>query len=334
MGSRSATLLAMMWLMPARPALSTPFGAQTCDASTLAVDGDACETADHSGNGIPSRPMHHREEQQRLIEWLNGHPDGYFNPKQQVRGKLKKRKIQQRHVVDGTAHGEGREEEDPRYSSYFSGGVFAREDIAQGEILLQVPWELVIGFDGEDDDDDDFGNSDGEEESYGTAESTQSTSSIHCGTVRTLARLLSRHHERQRQEEEDRKLPLDGETTTTPLATYLQHLIETRNHHSLPVAWSDAGQQLLLQVFGGANYRSLLVDDAFDLLDNLCGVPRGGSGGTAGVETEEFTMEEVAAMLIQQRAVSHADEAGDIPIPTWMVPLYDLYGHTAMDPPS
>lgn len=259
-----------------------------------------------------SSPLAHRHDQ-ILTDWLNNQEHGFFNPKQQVKVKLTEEMIKRRHVVSDDITNLA-----PRYPSYSSIGVFAKEDIAAGEVLLQVPWELVVGFEGEEDEIESSNMDDDEDD-----RPTRLHSSIHCGTVRNLARLLSSHQQKTiRQQKGDTD---EAETTQSELSTYLDYLLDTHDHYSLPASWSQPGQNMFLQVLGGTGYRSLLMDDAFSLLEyqwlDICG------GGLAAPGFGNFTMEEISAMLIRQRAISHAHDAVDEPSATWMVPLYDLYAH-------
>jgi hypothetical protein len=55
---------------------------------------------------------------QKVLEWIDNADEGYFNPKQTL--------------------------QELENSTQSSVGIFANEDIEEGELLLQVPWELII----------------------------------------------------------------------------------------------------------------------------------------------------------------------------------------------
>jgi hypothetical protein len=55
---------------------------------------------------------------QKVLDWIDNADGGYFNPKQTL--------------------------QELENSTQSSVGIFANEDIEEGELLLQVPWELII----------------------------------------------------------------------------------------------------------------------------------------------------------------------------------------------
>eukprot|EP00934_Nitzschia_sp_Nitz4_P001216 Nitzschia sp. Nitz4//scaffold98_size77359//36815//46705//NITZ4_005549-RA/size77359-processed-gene-0.17-mRNA-1//1//CDS//3329560760//1216//frame0 len=125
-----------------------------------------------------------------LVDWLNKN-GGYFSAKQEIR------------------------REDPNDPNSMI-GVFAKETIAAGELLNQVPWSLVL---------DDSGYVPKNEE-------LEEQTSLFCGTVHNLAR----------------EMRLGEESKWKPYVLYLLN----QPTGQLPSAWSKEGRQWLLHAMGGA----------------------------------------------------------------------------------
>jgi hypothetical protein len=118
--------------------------------------------------------------------------DGYFNPKQDIRREFPK---DANSIV----------------------GVFAREQISQGELLLRVPWEAIIMPE------DDYEPVNDEELEEG--------SGVDCATARKLAK----------------EMTLGKDSRYAPYVLYLLNQAPGQ----LPSAWSVEGRQLLQTVLGG-----------------------------------------------------------------------------------
>jgi hypothetical protein len=147
-----------------------------------------------------------------LLEWLE-EEDGYFNPKQEIRPEI---------LGDPTSRL----------------GIFAKERIEEGEILAQIPWDIIIK-----EEDGDYGND------------KEHLSRISCSTVRNLVREI--------------KLGKESE-----FAPYLSYLL-AQKQGQLPSSWSEAGKKLFVEVLGGDDNLEMLMDDSANLLDHdwfeLCG---------------------------------------------------------------
>ena len=131
-----------------------------------------------------------------LTVWLNSMKGGYFNAKQEIR----------------------RENPDDPTSIL---GIFAKEQIFEGELLTRVPWNAIIGGEEADDDGDDD-DEDG----------VQEDPTVPCGTARNLAKEL--------------KLGKDSH-----FGPYVQYLLN-QPQGQLPSAWSPQGKALLATLLGGS----------------------------------------------------------------------------------
>lgn len=130
-----------------------------------------------------------------LAAWVDSLKGGYFNPKQEIR----------------------RENPDDPTSIL---GVFAKEQIFEGELLNRVPWHAII--DGEDEDEDEDDDNEDEDEEDPT---------VPCRTARKLAKEM--------------KLGKDSR-----FAPYVQYLLN-QPQGQLPSAWSPQGKALLATLLGG-----------------------------------------------------------------------------------
>ena len=173
-----------------------------------------------------------------LTEWFK-EEEGYFSPKQEIRPEFP---------------------EDP--TSRFA--VFAKERIEEGELLVEVPWDMVLSsyeeeFDGEDDEEEDL----------------ELLSRIPCGTVRNLVDAMQ-----------------DGESSE--LAPYVNHLL-AQKQNKLPSSWSESAKTLFVDIMGGEGSIELLMNGATNLVDHdwyaLCGGER------------DDTLSRKAALLVQQYGV-------------------------------
>jgi spermidine synthase/S-adenosylmethionine/arginine decarboxylase-like enzyme len=153
----------------------------------------------------------HRE----LTDWLNSLPGGYFNPKQEIR------------PVDTSVDGDDNE---------IFYGVYAKEFIAEGELLNQVPWEYIINK---------------VEEDRTLAEVDDENTSIKCGTVRNLVKEM-------RNIEHSKFQP------------YIRYLMD-QPRGVLPSAWTKKGMAIFEEVLGAPNQKippleatTWLEEDWFD----------------------------------------------------------------------
>lgn len=82
-------------------------------ASLLLLVCHASASSAAAGSGVPATLT-----AQQVLDWIDNAANGYFNPKQELR------------FLEN--------------STQSSVGIFAKEDIAKDEILLEVPWDLTI----------------------------------------------------------------------------------------------------------------------------------------------------------------------------------------------
>jgi hypothetical protein len=143
-----------------------------------------------------------------LVEWLRSQKGGFFNRKQVIR-----------HEIPGDL------------ASRL--GIFAMERIEEGEIIAQVPWEIII----QEEDVEDEDNEDGLGEQV-----------LSCSTVRKLAR----------------EMKLGAKSAYAPYVQYLQSL----ERGQLPSSWSDQGKKLFLDVWGGEDNQELIME-SFDYLHDI-----------------------------------------------------------------
>ena len=135
----------------------------------------------------------HAPEVQALMEWFEQHST-VFNRKQQVRREVPS---------------------DPNSAI----GVFAAEDISEGEVLFALPWNAIIN------DQRPAGADDGSE--------TSDEGAIECNTVRNLI--------------DEMKKGSDSK-----FAPYIKYLMQQRPGQ-LPSAWTKEGKLFLFEVLGGTN---------------------------------------------------------------------------------
>ena len=134
----------------------------------------------------------HAPEVQSLMEWFEQQANS-FNRKQHVRRELPG---------------------DPNSAI----GVFAAEDISEGEILFSLPWNAMIN----------------NQRAVGANDSdAPDEGAIECNTVRNLID----------------EMKLDNESKYAP---YVKYLMDQRPGQ-LPSAWSTEGKSLFFEVLGGTN---------------------------------------------------------------------------------
>jgi hypothetical protein len=95
-------------------------------SSSYAVEAASTTSASASTSSSSSKAT------KDLIEWIESKDDGYYNPKQEQR-------------IIGTTNG-GKESKSKSISKTKKNGIYAREIIEEGEILLSIPWKSIIGY--------------------------------------------------------------------------------------------------------------------------------------------------------------------------------------------
>jgi hypothetical protein len=169
-----------------------------------------------------------------LLQWFE-EEDGFFNSKQEILPEI---------PGDPTSRL----------------GIFAKERIEEGEMLAQIPWDIIITNREEQEEDDDDGND------------KEHLSRISCSIVRNLVR----------------EIKLGKESEYAPYVSYLL----AQKQGQLPSSWSEAGKKLFVEVLGGERNLEILMNDSVDLLDHdwfeLCG----------GEKSDDLSRN--AAMLVQQ----------------------------------
>jgi hypothetical protein len=158
--------------------------------------------------------------------------------------------------------------------------IFATHDIPQGSVLATIPWSATIGPDDDDEDDD-----------------TQNLAHFHCGTARALNQELQH-----------------GDTS--PFKPYLEHLQSLSPKKRLPSQYSPPAKALLLEILGGEDSSSLLMERAvhYDFWEwkVLCGE----TNNEEDEDTESSSRGVQGAMWVQQHAFDDR-----------MIPLKDFYTH-------
>lgn len=150
---------------------------------------------------------------ERLVKWIVGE-GGYFSAKQEIRFV-------------------SLEESRPRL------GIFAVEEIEEGEVITVVPWDVILH--------------DGVEEEE--EENESNTGRIPCDMAKTLAS----------------ELKLGNKSYYAP---YVDHLL-SQEKGRLPSSWSVEGKKLFMEVIGGKENPVLLDANSVELLDvdwyQICG---------------------------------------------------------------
>jgi spermidine synthase len=152
------------------------------------------KTDDNNNNQDEVRRIH-----TALTEWLASLPGGYFNPKQEIRPVK---------MLD----------EAPGEEVFY--GVFAKEFIAKGELLNQVPWEYIIND---------------VEEDTTLAERDDEDGSLKCGTTRNLVKEMNR-------------------VETSKYGPYIRYLMKQPTG-AIPSAWTENGKAMLEEVLGERNQK-------------------------------------------------------------------------------
>ena len=140
---------------------------------------------------------------QELIDWIE-EEDGYLNPKQEI------------------------SLENPNdINSRF--GIFATERIEEGELLAQIPWDIILPDD-----------------VLPTELPPNEDQRLNCETVQALVE----------------EIKLKDESEYSPYVDYLL----AQPKHRLPSSWSQKGKELFLKVLGG-QHKDVLMDHSVDLLE-------------------------------------------------------------------
>ena len=172
-----------------------------------------------------------------LVDWVKSQKGGFFHSNQEIRpigdeGKL---------------------------------GIFATQDIAEGEVLLTVPWSIILDS-----------TLEGEEVSE------TATNDLSCATVAKLLEELE---------------TLQGDESSSDSKKYgpfIKYLLSQKNVEAIPSAWSDEGQGLLYELIGGELSETppmfvvhMLEIEWYDRCEDMADV-------------ENTFSEEIAAMVIKK----------------------------------
>lgn len=219
-----------------------------CDAAAATASSDEDASASAASTATDLKLL------TDLTGWLNSTEGGYFNPKQEVRP-----------VPSASSRGEG------YGAGPVSYGIFARELIAEGELLNQVPWEYIIN----------------DEEDEDPPEGEDNSGDLKCGTVRNVANAMKRQLAAG-----DGGGGGGGDDNLLKHAPYVRYLLN-QPASPLPSAWSKKGRAMLADMLGGpsrkippAEAATWLEDDWFDSCD--------------GDESDEVSAR--AALLVVARA--------------------------------
>jgi len=174
-----------------------------------------------------------------LTEWLNSVEGGFFNAKQEVR------------AIE--AEGDG--------NSFH--GIFAKEFIAKGDLLAQIPWEFIIND---------------EESDPSLSANDYDEAVLKCGTVRNLAREM-------KQVQTLGKYIKDPQSSSK-YGPYIQYLLD-QPLGVIPSDWSVKGKAMFNEILGGSRrrippaYATTWVEE--DWLQECHGSPNDELGAKAAV---------------------------------------------------
>ena len=205
-----------------------------CSTSLIAVGADKPKSA-VAGDAVDLTSNHKKEKDEalpvKLTQWLSTVEGGFFNAKQEVRA-----------VNDGSDGGE----------VFY--GIFAKESISKGEVLAEIPWDVIIT---DEESDDSLSENDFED------------ATLKCGTVRNLAKEMKQVQTLGRYVEDP--------NSASKYGPYIQYLLDQRPG-ILPSAWSNPGIQMFMDVLGGQhqtlppNYAATWLSE--DWYDDCNGDPR------------------------------------------------------------
>lgn len=167
------------------------------EAAKKAAPNDAADlTSDHSEEDNEPLAV-------KVTKWLDSVDGGYFNAKQEVR------------PVNDAPEGE---------EAFY--GIFAKESIAKGEMLAEIPWDIIIN----------------EEEADPTLSEEDNSDALRCGTARNLAKEM-------KQVQTLGKYVKDP-SSASKLGPYIQYLLE-KPKEIIPSTWSLKGRGMLKHILGG-----------------------------------------------------------------------------------
>jgi len=169
-----------------------------------------------------------------LTKWLDSVPGGFFNSKQETRP-----------VSPGSSHF----------------GIFAKEDIAKGDLLAKIPWEYIIN-------DEESDPSLSEEDFDGAV--------LRCGTVRNLAREMKQVQTLSKY--------IKDPNSASKYGPYIQYLLEMPRGQ-IPSDWSVKGRAIFEGIVGEApqnlppSFATSWIED--DFLEECNGDPKDEMGKKA-----------------------------------------------------
>lgn len=180
-----------------------------CSNSLIVVGADASKPKSAAANDAADLTSDHNKEDDeplpvKLTKWLDSVEGGFFNDKQEVRP-----------VNDGS---EG--------NGVFY-GIFAKEFIAKGDLLTQVPWEYIITA---------------EESDRSLSQSDFEDAVLKCGTARNLAKEMKQVQTLGRY--------IKDPNSASKFGPYIQYLLD-QSQGIIPSDWSFKGRRMFEDILGG-----------------------------------------------------------------------------------
>ena len=178
-----------------------------CGSSVIVVLADGSKPKSAAANDAVDLTSDHNDETNdplavKLTKWLDSVEGGIFNQKQEIRPV--------------------NENSDTKNAFY---GIFAKEFIAKGELLAQIPWEFIIN----------------DEESNPDLSENDLDGVLKCGTVRNLAKEMKQVQTLGKY--------IKDPNSASKYGPYIQYLLDQPNG-VIPSDWSVKGRRIFQDVLG------------------------------------------------------------------------------------
>jgi len=216
-----------------------------CSNSLIVVRADASKPKSAAANDAADLTSDHNKEDDeplpvKLTKWLDSVDGGYFNDKQEVRP-----------VNDGS---------DGNGLFY---GIFAKEFIAKGDLLSEIPWEYIITA---------------KESDKSLSRNDYVDAVLKCGTARNLAKEMKQVQTLGRY--------IKDPNSASKFGPYIQYLLDQPTG-IIPSDWSLKGRRMLQDILGGDRqtvppvYATTWLDE--DWYDDCKGDPNDELGAKAAM---------------------------------------------------
>jgi spermidine synthase/S-adenosylmethionine/arginine decarboxylase-like enzyme len=216
-----------------------------CSNSLVIVRADASKPKSAAANDAADLTSDHNKEDDeplpvKLTKWLDSVDGGYFNDKQEVRP-----------VNDGSD------------GSDLFYGIFAKEFIAKGDLLSEIPWEYII-TDIETD--------------TSLSRNDFADAVLKCGTARNLAKEMKQVQTLGKY--------IKDPNSASKFGPYIQYLLD-QSTGIIPSDWSFKGKTMFQDILGGRRqtvppqYATTWLDE--DWLDDCRGDPNDDLGAKAAM---------------------------------------------------